>query len=266
VKKLLTLLLTLAVLSTIVGCGEEAAITAPANFVISAAADEISVVLDWDPNPTDEEVDGYIVYFNDVVLDTTDLETYTHTDPQETGEYYVTAYAGDEESDPSETESTVPVVATNVILAELNAAGESGYGWNTTTGQGAVYSMIDDTHAAVIDLYFTNWATGFSGAYDLRSPDLAPDDPGAPAGIVGTSGWKLTGFIAVADDFDDVTTLPLTGYIDRVLNVAQGFTYGVYTEEEHYAMVEVQSINAGTGQVQVRTAFQVVPGLAILEH
>jgi hypothetical protein len=263
-KKLLALSISLAFLLIIVGCGEDVVISAPGNFVISAAADEISVVLDWDPNPSDEEVDGYIIYFNSVAADTTENETYTHTDPMETGDYYVTAYKGEDESDPSTTQTTTPVVATGVALDELNGANESGYGWNTTTGQGAIYSMIDDTHAAVIDFYFTDWAAGFAGAYGLYSPDLAPTDPGAPAGIVGTSGWKLTGFIGLADNFDDVTTLPLTGYLDREDNVAENMTYGIYTEDGNYAMVEVQSINTGTGTVQVRTAFQVVPGLAIL--
>ncbi len=263
-KKLLALSLSLAFLLIIVGCGEDVVVSAPGNFVISAAADEISVVLDWDPNPSDEEVDGYIIYFNSVAVDTTENETYTHTDPQESGDYYVTAYKGEDESDPSTTQTTIPVIDDNVELAEIGATGESGYGWNTTSGQGTEYSMADATYAGSIDLYFTDFATGYAGTYNIASPDLVLSDPGA-SWLAGTSGWRLTGFDPLPDDFDDVTVVPLSGYVNYE-EIVGNTTYAVYTEDGHYGLVEVQSWSTTTGMVQLRTAFQTVPGLAILEH
>jgi len=98
-RKIAALSIVAAFLLFITSCGEEAVISAPSNFTLTAATDEISVVLDWDPNPSDEEVDGYYIYFNSALLDSTTNETYTHTDPQESGDYYVTAYAGEDESD-----------------------------------------------------------------------------------------------------------------------------------------------------------------------
>jgi hypothetical protein len=264
-KKLLAIAVVSLFLLVLVGCEGEVTLTAPANFTISAANDEVSVVLDWDPNPSDEEVDGYIIYFNSASAGTTTNETYTHTDPQVSGTYYITAYKGDTESDPSATQSTEPEPTATTDLYEVSASGESGFGWNITSGAGSKYSMADDTHAGDIDLYFTDWATGYAGSYDLRSPDLAPSDPGA-TWLVGTTGWKVTGFISLTDNFDDVTVLPTTGYLDRVLDVAQDAAYGVYTEDGHYAVIEVQSISQATGLVQIRAAFQTVPGLAILEH
>ncbi len=262
-KKVAALLITTAFLLLFTSCGEEAAISVPGNFTLTAAADEISVVLDWDPNPSEEEVDGYYIYFDGAVLDSTTNETYTHTDPQASGDYYVTAYAGEDESDPSTTLTTIPTVNTNVQIAEIGVPGEdSGFGWNISTGQGASYSMADASNAGSIDFYFTDWATGYGGTYEVDSPSRVPTDPGA-SHLVGTTGWKVTGFQALTVGFDNVTTLPTTNYVD-FLQITINTTYGVYTEDGHYAMIEVQNIDQSTGHVDFRVAFQTVPGLAIL--
>ncbi|KPL15718.1 hypothetical protein AMJ74_00905 [candidate division WOR_3 bacterium SM1_77] len=264
-KKLLVSGFMLAFLLIIVGCGDEEALTIPANFTISAAADEISVVLDWDPSPADEDVEGYYIHFNSVIVDSTANETYTHTDPQETGTYNVSAYTADDESELSVTQSTIPVVETGWELYEIGVAGEeSGFGWDVTDGTGAIYSMADETLAGSIDLYFTDWAAGYGGDYEISSPDRAPSDPGAQ-NLAGTTGWRLTGFALLAANFDDVTVLPTTGYFDYE-DVAINAAYGVYTEDGHYGLVEVQSVSQATGLVQIRTAFQTLAGLAILEH
>ncbi len=263
-KKLLALSI-LAAFLLITGCGEEAALTAPTNFTIAADNDEISVVLSWTENPSDEEVEGYYVFFNDAILDSTTNDTYTHTDPQESGIYYVRAYRGDEESEDSDEQSTEPVVSTGVQLYEIGVPDEeSGYGWNNTTGQGAIYSMENADHADAIDLYFTDFAAQYAGPYNIASPDEVLGDAGA-AWLHGTTGWRESGFAELTDDFDDVTVLPTTGYFNFE-EIAVNATYGVYTEDEHYAMVEIQSVNTATGLVQVRVAFQTVEGLAILEH
>jgi len=155
-----------------------------------------------------------------------------------------------------------PVDDTGIQLAEIGVSGEdSGYGWNTNTGQGATYSMADESNAGSIDFYFTDWATGYTGTYEIESPSRVINDPGSS---LGPAAWRTTGFIALTDNFDDVTTLPTTGYID-FLQITINTTYGVYTEDGHYAMVEVQNIDQANGHVDIRVAFQTVPGLAILE-
>lgn len=265
-KRILALSITSLFLLVLIGCGgEEIALSTPSNFAISAATDEVSVVLDWDPNPADDEVDGYIIYFDGTALDTTTNETYTHDNPGVTGDYDVTAYQGDEESDPSTTLSTTPIIDTGSEVAEIGVPDEeSGYGWNTNTGQGTKYSMVNADYAGSIDFYFTDWAPDYVGTYEIDSPSRVTSDPGATH-LQGTSGWRVTGFYELTELFDDVTVLPLTGY-DTFIVVGTNTTYGVYTEDGHYAMVEVQSYSTSTGMVQIRTAFQTVPGLAILEH
>jgi hypothetical protein len=261
-KKLLGLTLASLLLMVLVGCEGEVTLVAPENFTIAAGTNELDVVLDWDE--VDEEIDGYIIYFNSAAAGTTTTAGFTHADPEESGTYYVTAYSGEDESDPSTSESTEPVVNTNIELYEIGGSGESGYGWSTTSGQGAIFSMADASNAAEIDLYFTDFATGYAGTYNIASPAETQNDAGA-AWLHGTSGWRVSGFVELTENFDDVTTVPTTGY-SNFEPVAQDFTYAVYTEDGHYAIVEVQSINTSTGLVQVRTAFQTVPNLAILDN
>lgn len=265
-KKLLTLSI-LAAFLIITGCGEEVSLTAPTDFTIAAANDEVSVVLSWTANPSDEEVDGYYIYFNDAIVDSTENTTYTHDDPQESGYYYVTAYRGDEESEDSDELSTIPEVVDNITLAEINATGNSGLGWDRGDGSPTTYSMQDATNADDIDFYFSDWEAGFDGPdYFFISPDLVETDPGVTWPMSGT--WKTTGFTtALTDAFEDVTVLPASGYDNSQEVTTLNATYGVWiADDDYYGMVEVKSINSNTGQFEVRVAFQTVPGLRILEH
>jgi hypothetical protein len=264
-KKLLALSILSVFLLVLVGCEGEVTLVAPSNFTLTAGTNEVDVVLAW--TAVTEDIDGYIIYFNSAAVGTVTVTSYTHADPQETGTYYVTAYSGDTESDPSTSESTVPVIDSNVEIAEIGVSGqESGYGWNTTSGQGTEYSMADGTHAGSIDLYFTDFVPGYAGTYNIASPHLVldPGETGA-SWLASTSGWRTSGFYELTDNFDDITVLPLTGYYNFE-EIAGNNTYAVYTDDGHYAIVEVQSWSTSTGLVQIRTAFQTVPGLAILEH
>jgi hypothetical protein len=263
-KKLLIAPLVLCFGLLFVNCESEVTLTAPANFALTANTDGISVDLDWDASPTSEEVDGYYIYFNDVLLDSSTTNAYTHTDPQESGDYYVTAYQGETESEASTELTTVPVLTATTSLGEINAATESGFGWNLTSGQGSTFSMADETNAGDIDLYFTDWQAGYAGTYDIQNPADVVTDPGA-GWLVGTTGWKVSGFIELTPVFDSVTTVPTTGY-SSYLTVTEGFAYAVYTEDGHYGMVEVIDIDVANGTISVRGAFQTVADLAILQH
>ena len=262
-KKLLGLTLAFAALLVIVGCDGEVTLSAPENFTIAAATSEIDVVLDWDE--VTDEIDGYYVYFNTAAVGTVTTAGYTDMDPQETGSYYVTAYLDEDESDPSTTESTAPYIADNITLAEINATGNSGLGWDRTDGSATTYTMADATNAALIDFYFSDWAAGYAGTYEFYTPDLVETDPGVTWPMSGT--WNSCSFTEVLPDaFDDVTVLPASGYYNHTEVTATSAAYGVYTGDDYFGMVEVKSINTGTGEVEVRVAFQPVQGLRILEH
>lgn len=263
-KKILALSIVSLFLLILVGCGDDVTISAPENFTIAAATNEVDVILDWDE--VTDEIDGYYVYFNTAVIGNVTTAGYTHVDPQETGTYYVTAYLGEDESDPSTTVSTVPIVQDNIILAEINALGNSGLGWDRTDGSPTTYSMEDASYASFIDFYFSDWVAGNAGPdYNFISPDLVETDPGVTWSMSGT--WNQTGFTtALADAFDDVTVLPGSGYTNSQIADQTNAAYGVYTTDGYFGMVEVKSINLTTGEVEVRVAFQPVQGLRILEH
>jgi len=263
-KKILALSIVSLFLLILVGCGDDIAVSAPENFTIAAATNEVDVILDWDENT--DEIDGYYVYFKTAVIGTVTTAGYTHVDPQETGDYYVTAYLGEDESDPSSTATTTPVIADNITLAEINAAGNSGLGWSRTDGSATTYTMEDASNASFIDFYFSDWATGSQGPdYQFISPTLVETDPGVTWTMSGT--WNLTAFtIALTDDFNDIVLLPSSGYSNSQLVDTYMATYGVYTTDGYFAMVEVKSANTGTGEIEIRVAFQPVQGLRILEH
>ena len=79
--------------------------------------------------------------------------------------------------------------------------------------------------------------------------------------------WNATSFTeALTDDFDDVIVVPASGYYTTQEVTATNATYAVATGDGYYGMCEVKSVNTGTGEVEVRVAFQPVMGLRILEH
>jgi len=258
---IVTIGLPLVVLFT--GCEEGLGPETPKNLAIQAAEDGASVKLTWDAV---EDVDGYIVYFNDAVLDTTTSTEYTHSNPEATGDYAVSSYRGDEESDKSSTVSDKPQITPTVDVYEIGVPDQnSGFGWSTLTGEGTTYSMADASHAGEIDLYFTNWAVGYAGNYDIASPSEVLNDAGA-SWLAGTSGWRTTGIVKLTEGFDDVKTLPSTGYENYQENIVQGGAYGVFTQDGYYGMVEIKSVSPENGLVELRTAFQKVKGLRVIAH
>lgn len=243
------------------GCPEGIGPETPTNLAIQSAEDGASVKLTWDAV---EDVDGYIIYFNDTVLDTTKNTEYTHSNPEATGEYAVSSYIGDEESDKSASVSDKPKITPTVQVYEIGVPNQnSGFGWSTLTGEGTTYSMADASHAGEIDLYFTNWAVGYAGNYDIASPSEVLNDAGA-SWLAGTSGWRTTGIVELTEKFDDVKTLPSSGYDNYQTNIVQGGAYGVFTQDGYYGMVEIKSVSPTNGLVEIRTAFQKVKGLRVI--
>ena len=151
------LALTLIVL---VGCGDETVGSAPGNFTLTASSDGLSVRLSWE-EPADGQPDNYIVYFMEVnttdwVVEATldgNVVSFTHDPSGMTGDYYVAADFGGDEYD-SPTLTTVPVHTPTMTIYELEAGGNSGYGWGLSSDfTGTTYSMDDAANAALVDFY-----------------------------------------------------------------------------------------------------------------
>ena len=137
------------------GCGGEETGSEPQNFALSASNDGLQVVLDWE-EPLDGQPDNYIVYFREVgttdwVVGATldgDVLTLTHDPSELTGDYYVAADFGGTEYD-SDILTTIPFETSSMIIYELEADGNSGYGWALSGDfAGSTYSMANDANAA----------------------------------------------------------------------------------------------------------------------
>jgi len=243
----------------------------PTNVVLSAATDS-TVKVTWSA-PAGDAPDKYVVKFKETgtatfvtLADNVTTTEYTHAPAGKTGNYMVAAMFGSTEYEALTAPSSAPALTAATAVAELNAAGNSGYGWSMSTGAGTTYSMTDAGNAANVDFYITNFATGYSATpYSIASPDLGPTDPG---GVVPTGSWKVNAFSnPVLDD-----QAPLPRYIQGVnyfnyTDIATDPTWvGCYTEDGYYALAKLAGVNTGSGTVQVTTYFQLVKGLRLVQH
>ncbi|UCG91541.1 MAG: fibronectin type III domain-containing protein [candidate division WOR-3 bacterium] len=265
--------LCLAVL-VLTGCEDGVVGSAPTNFALVAGADGITVVLSWE-EPTEGEPDGYIVYFREVnttdwvvgdSLDATEFE-FTHDPGELTGDYMIAAYWDEDEFETDEL-TTVPIHTSAVSIYELNAAGNSGYGWAIAGDfTGSTYSMAQVANAPLVDFYVTDFAPG-TGASDwaIATPDLAPTDPG---GVTPADNWRTSWFTdPIVDPQAALPAYGPTTFFNYTEGIEVDPTYiGVFLDdEEHFALVKFSGVNPGDGSIQVETWFQTVQGLRLIAH
>ena len=243
----------------------------PVGVRIEAAdQSDSTVMISWTA-PSEGTPDIYLVYFKGVgehsytPVAETDKSSFVHNPHGVTGVYKVMARFGAKTYEAFLKPSTVPVYTDSVILAELNASGNSGYGWSASSGRASTYSMLEEASADYVDLYITDFVQGLSGpVYSVASPDYGPTDPGDS---VPTAAWHVTGFTeglqyeqgllpsydeTVYLDYQEITTVPIC--------------FGCYTEDGYYAMVKVDTVNTFTGEVRVRSWFQLIGGLRLIRH
>ncbi len=268
-KKLFALTIVSLFLLTIVGCGDETTLTAPANVTITAGSAGLNVVLDWDE--VTEEIDGYIIYFETTALDTVTTAGYTDVGPTETGDYFITAYLGDVESDPSATVTTTPVHTATVTIYELEASGNAGYGWDLAGDMtGSTYSMADAANDVLVDFYISNWINDPVGGpwplnYRIESPTEGTSDPG---GVVPAGNWRTTWFTdPITDPQAALPAYSSTTYFNYTEIDVDPIYIGFYLDDEGYfGLTTFSGANATDGSIQVETWIQPVPGLRLIAH
>lgn len=236
--------------------------------VTLVAASDSTVLLSWS-EPEQGTPDAYFVYFRRigsegyvpvVELTATSCEHYPEG---MTGCYRVAALFGPDLYFADESLSTIPIATSEVALAELDAPGNSGFGWDRMTGSGASYAMEEAGSASRVDLFVTDFEAGYDGPFSLASPSYGPSDP---SGRVPVAPWRLTRFTAeLANE-----RAPLPAYDDRVYlpfrQAGAGSVFGCYTDDGHYALVKVTSVNMLTGELRLVSWFQLVPGLRLLRR
>ena len=257
-KKILALTAALLLLLVLIGCEGEVTLTAPGNFTITASADEISVVLAWDPNPSDENVDGYIIYFNGAAADTTENTSYTHTDPMETGTYYVTAYAGEDESDLA-TVDCAPVVTTDLdiyFLSDPDTLHPSGLSF-TSSGSATAIS-VQAANYPDLDYLFDDRAP-------LTTTTLM--SPNAYSPVYNTEknmGVEEQGIT----DFDEIDIAAAPGNYSTQTDIQGNAYYSFFmdqddddwdTDSDYFGKIYISSIT-GTHAI-ITVAYQPITGL-----
>ncbi len=243
---------------------------APTSFAIEAAT-STTVKLTW-AVPTEGTPDKYRVYFKPLgatgFYEVTELAntvfTYTHDPLDSTGTYYVAAKAGSNEYE-SDTKTTIPIHGTSTSLAELNATGNSGYGWTRADGAAGVFSMTSASNASSVDLYLTNFAANYTTTpYNIASPDMGPTDAG---GVVPTGSWRVNGISdPVTDPQAALPANSATTYFNYTSISAYPSYLGVYTADGYYAMIKVDGLNSSAGTVSAESWYQLVKGLRLIQH
>lgn len=201
------------------------------------------------------------------LVDETSATVYVHDPMGKTGSYKVEAQFGSYTYAGSTNPTSVPAENAAMTVAELNAAGNSGYGWDMSDGDATTYSMTDAGTAPNVDLYITDFATGYAGpTYSVASPDTAESDPGNTGFVPGAS-WKVNSFTdPLANEDGPLPRHSQTTYFNYTDISQTPLLIGAYTEEGYYAMVKVNSVNVGSGEVQVESWFQLVQGLRLIQH
>ncbi|MEO0004833.1 MAG: fibronectin type III domain-containing protein, partial [candidate division WOR-3 bacterium] len=239
---------------------------APTGLAVVADSDS-TVKLTWSA-PAEGTPDKYIVYFKAVdaadfvmVANNVTTTSYVHNPNGKTGTYKVAAQFGSQEYPSLTTVSTVPIATSALTVAELNAAGNSGYGWSRTNGTGATYSMTQAANAANVDFYITDFQTS---TYSIASPDMGPTDPG---NVVPAGSWRVN---AIAGPLTSETA-PLPAHNPNVYANYQDITQtpflaAIYTQDGYYALAKLDGFNAGDKTYQVSGWFQLVKGLRLIQH
>jgi len=251
-----------------VTCGRSG--RAPFNISL-AAADDSTVKISWSV-PTDGSPDAYSIYFRglgdtsySLVAETT-VNVYWHNPHGATGAYRVTARFGNETYEGTSTPGTVPVRTDTTAVAELNAAGNSGYGWDRKTGVARTYSMKNAGNRQAVDFYVTDFKPAASNQlpYSIASPDMGPGDLG---GVVPADTWRVSAFTdPLADENAPVPAYAPNLYFDYVDITRTPCFIGCRTEDGHYALIKVTGVSLDNSWTQVETWFQLVKGLRLMRH
>jgi len=240
---------------------------APTNVKLEALTSS-TVKVSWSA-PSTSTPDKYIVSFMETgtssyvkLTPEPTTTTFDHDPAGKTGKYMVTAVFGSTEYNSMATPTSEPIATASLNVDELNAANNSGYGWDRTSGEGTTYSMAEASNAASVDFYVTDFQGTNVGPYSIASPDLGPTDPG---NVVPSGSWRVNTFsnllTSETDPLPEHSNIAYFNYTDVTSTPA---VMGVYTTDGYYAMLKVTSTTGGT--LACQTWFQLVKGLRLIQH
>jgi hypothetical protein len=269
-KYIIVLISMISVLS-IITCGDSGTPAPPENVTITAAGNGEHVELSWE-DPSTGSPDHYIIYFMAVgetdytAIDTVSTTVYTHNPYWETGDYQIAAVFGDQE-ERSEVLTTIPVHSDPITLAELNATGNAGYGWNISDDlSGASFSMHDTLNAAYVDFYMTNFNFG---PFDFMNAAQACEILNDPGAQVSSGNWRTTWFSnPITNPQNSLPIFDNTLYFNWMDVTNTDTTYlAVYLDSEgYYALAKFCNFDNTNHTIEVETWFQSIVGLRLIAH
>ncbi len=277
--RILAIGVTILAFAALSGCEGEGNGSAPQNLSLTGTNYGQDVLLTWE-EPANGMPSTYLVYFR--AFGETDFATgievsaeileYAHDPEGLTGDYYVAARFGSTEHS-TDTLTTIPVHTGALLVTELNAGTESGYGWALTGDfTGSTYPLTSVPNAVLIDFYITNFindstAGPWPGPWYVASPDTATDDPGGSS--IPQAAWRVNYFSDPLLDPDAILpNFAPTTYFKCMSGIEVDTTYiGVYLSAEHnYGLVKFYGTDTMNGTIQAESWFQTVPDLRILTH
>jgi hypothetical protein len=245
--KFFLMLLLIPTLIFILGCpnpeDEDTKPPAVTGLEITADADGDGVILTWNEV---SDVDGYDVVTpdGDSIPLNYDETSYTDDTPSKTGTYKVYSVDGDKTSDPK-TVSSAPYESTeNATIYVWNSNDPSGFGWNTSTGIGTVYSCIA-ANKSVVDFFLNDE----SATFDFTSADQPP-----------FSGDKTTGIVNMGSS--DFPKAPESQSYYNTEAVVGGNFYAMWLDNNYFVKIHVTSATSGQ-EATFSYEFQLIKGLRI---
>ena len=272
----LTGIAALTALVAIQGCGVLGG--PPTGVAVSAGPgdSDSTVLVSW-TTPAEGSPDKYMVYFRSVadsgytVLGETTATSYAHNSHGMTGQYKVAAVFGGDSYYGAEMPTTVPIQSA-ATLFEINAdSSRCGFGWNRDSGVGGVFAMTESANCASVDFYVSDLLVGTGGPLNIVSPNKADTIDSGAVGIVPRAAWRANGFSnpVLAETVPSYKAPPSATYFIYTLVTSQPCYFGCYTAGDtvkHYALIQVDSFNLTTGQVWMKSWYQLVPGLRLVHH
>ncbi|MEO0082048.1 MAG: hypothetical protein ABIL25_07135 [candidate division WOR-3 bacterium] len=245
----------------------------PASVQLGPDTSGTGVMVVWTP-PAENTPDKYRVYFAPLTETTFQLIAETtatsiiHDPHDTTGTYVVAAVFGDREYRSEKKLTTIPVFGDTVAVAELDASGNSGYGWNRVGGAGRTCSMLSLSSTSVADFYITDHKPG-SGSlpYAIASPNKGPSDPAGPL-VPPSDDWRINWFTdPLSSEHRALPPVTETNYFDYTeLTGPVPVVIGCATEDNYFGLVKITKVDAGVGEVRLVSWFQLVPGLRLMMH
>jgi len=278
VSAVLTGVAALAALVAIQGCGVLGG--PPTGVAVSAGPGESdsTVLVNW-TTPAEGSPDKYMVYFRSLTdtgftaLGETTATSYAHNPHGVTGQYKVAALFGQDTYEGAEKPTTVPVQS-EATLFEINAdSSRCAFGWTRDSGIGGVFAMTESANCAYVDFYVSDRQPGVIGPLDIVSPNKADSIDSGAVGIVPRAAWKTNGFTNPLSNAQNPVPAyqapPNANYFIFTEITSKPCYVGCYTAGDtmkHYALIQVDSFSVTSGQVWMKSWYQLVPRLRLMRH